>query len=115
VDSSLKVHKQLGPGLLESVYQICLTHELTKRGISVQCEVKLPIRYDGVLLNGGYTLYMVLENAVIVENKSVLAMHPVFHAQLLTYLKLTDLNLGFLINWNVPLIKHGIKRIVRGL
>lgn len=115
VDCSFQVHKNLGPGLLESIYQRALAHELAKRNIDVRCAVPLPILYDGVDLGIGYQLDMIIEGTIIVENKAVQELHPVHHAQLLTYLRLTNSRLGFLINWNVPLIKSGIKRMVNGL
>lgn len=112
VDCAFHVHKNLGPGLLESIYQRALAHELSKRGFEVRCAIPLPILYDGVNLGVGYQMDMVVEETIIVENKAVQELHPVHQAQLLTYLKLTDSRLGFLINWNVVLIKNGIKRIV---
>jgi len=113
VDAAFKVHSTLGPGLLESVYEACLCHELNLRGVKFQKEVSLPIMYEGMRLDAGLRLDVVVQDAVIVEIKSVDKMNPVFDAQLLTYLKLTGLRLGLLINFNVPLIKNGIKRIVR--
>jgi GxxExxY protein len=113
VDAAFKVHTALGPGLLESVYSICLAHELRQRGLVVEREVKLPIVYDGVTLDAGLRLDLIVEACVIVETKAVERMIPVFDAQLLTYLKLTGHVLGLLINFNVPLIKDGIKRVIR--
>ena len=115
VDSSLKVHKELGPGLLESAYQFCLTHELKKRNLLVETELDQPILYDGELLNVGYRLDMLVENCVIIENKAVESLLPIHQAQLLTYLRLRNVHLGYLINWHVPLIKYGIKRMVHKL
>lgn len=112
VDSALKVHRALGPGLLESVYELCLAHELRRRGVQLQSQVKLPITYEGLTIDAGLRLDMVVARNVIVEVKAVEKMIPVFDAQLLTYLKLTNLRLGILINFNVPLIRDGIKRIV---
>jgi len=112
VDAALKVHKALGPGLLESVYETCLVYELEKRGLGVAKQVTLPIVYDGRKLDGGLRLDLVIENRVIVEVKAVEKANPVFEAQLLTYLRLSGLRLGFLINFTVPLIKDGIKRMV---
>ena len=89
VDSVMKVHTALGPGLLESAYAICLTHELIKRGLNVQCEVPLPVFYDTVKLDAGYRLDMVVEDTVIVELKAIEAIAPIHHAQLLSYLKLS--------------------------
>jgi GxxExxY protein len=111
VDAALKIHKQLGPGLLESAYQTCLTYELRKRGLRVECEVNQPVDYDGKKIEVGYRLDMLVEDCVIVENKAVEKVIPVHEAQLLTYLKLRKCHIGYLINWHVPLIKDGIKRI----
>ena len=115
VDASLYVHRQLGPGLLESTYQTCLAHELRKRGMSVECEVALPVCYDGIEIEAGYRVDMLIEDLVFIENKAVQSILPVHEAQLLTYLKLSNRQLGFLINWNVPRIKDGIKRMVNQL
>jgi GxxExxY protein len=115
VDSSIKVHRALGPGLLESAYQACLVYELRKRGLSVECEVEQPVLYENLRIDAGYRLDMVVENCVIIENKSVESVLPVHQAQLLTYLRLRDYRLGFLINWNVRLIKDGIHRMVNNL
>lgn len=112
VDSSLTVHKRLGPGLLESVYELCLFHELTKRSISVERQVGFPIQYDDLKIESGLRIDLLVDNLVIVEIKAVEKLAPVHQAQLLTYLKLTDKKLGLLINFNVPLIKDGIKRMV---
>ncbi len=111
VDSAFKVHTTLGPGLIESVYEICLAHELVKRGLKVERQVALPVVYDGTTLEAGLRLDLLVDNQVIVEIKAVEKTIPVFTAQLLTYLKLAEKRLGLLINFNVPLIKHGIKRI----
>jgi GxxExxY protein len=112
VDSAFKVHKELGPGLLESVYQACLAHELRKRGLRVDTQLELPVRYETVRLDVGFRLDLLVENEIIVELKAVETMNPLFEAQLLTYLKLTGKRLGLLINFNVPLIKKGIKRLI---
>lgn len=112
VDSSLAVHRTLGPGLLESVYEVCLEHELCNRGLTVERQVSLPIVYGKVHLDAGLRLDLLVSNSVIVELKSVEALLPVHRAQVLTYLKLTGHRLGLLINFNVPLIRNGIKRIV---
>ena len=111
VDSAFRVHTTLGPGLLESVYEVCLAHELKKRGHSVDRQVALPVEYDGIRLNAGLRLDLLVNDSVIVELKVVDKMNPVYQAQLLTYLKLTGKRLGLLINFNVPLIKDGIKRL----
>jgi GxxExxY protein len=112
VDAAYKVHKELGPGLLESVYEACLTHELTKRGLKVDTQIELPVHYETVRLDIGFRLDLLVENEIIVELKAVETMIPLFEAQLLTYLKLTGKRLGLLINFNVPLIKNGIKRLI---
>ncbi|HZL38381.1 MAG TPA: GxxExxY protein [Tepidisphaeraceae bacterium] len=112
VDATFKVHRTLGPGLLESVYEACLEYELRRRGLKVLRQLKVPIFYDGVELDADLRLDLLVEGCVIVEIKSVEAMNPVFKAQALTYLKLTGHRLCLLINFNVPLIKDGIKRVV---
>ncbi|HEY4952867.1 MAG TPA: GxxExxY protein [Verrucomicrobiae bacterium] len=112
VDGAFKVHSALGPGLLESVYEICLAHELTKRGLKFQTQVAFPIIYDNVRLDAGLRIDLLVEEKLIVEIKAVEIMQPVFEAQLLTYLKLTKMRLGLLINFNVSKIKDGIRRIV---
>ena len=110
VDSAYKVHAALGPGLLESVYQTCLQHELGKRGLAVQQQVAIPIVYEGMRLDGGLRLDLVVEHDVIVELKAVERLLPVNEAQILSYLKLSRKRLGYLINFNVPRIKEGIRR-----
>ncbi len=112
VDAALKVHRALGPGLLESVYELCLAHELRRRGVQSESQVKLPITYEGLTIDAGLRLDLIVAQQVIVEVKAVERMNPVFDAQLLTYLKLTGLRLGKLINFNVPLVRDGIKRII---
>ena len=115
IDALVKVHRELGPGLLESTYQVCLAHELQTRGIEVRCEVVLPVHYAGVEIEAGYRIDMLIAECVVIENKSVQALATIHEAQLLTYLKLSGHRLGFLVNWNVPLIKDGIKRMVNKL
>jgi GxxExxY protein len=115
VDAAYKVHTSLGPGLLESAYQTCLAHELQRRNIEVHREVPFPVRYDGLTLDAGFRVDLLVANQIIVENKAVNALAPIHQAQLLTYLKLSGLKLGFLINWNVPRIKNGMKRMVNNL
>jgi len=105
----------LGPGLLESVYQKCLAYELEKNGLTVACEVPLPVKYETVIIDAGFRIDMMIQRTVIIENKTVDKIAPIHEAQLLTYLKLTNLKLGFLLNWNVPLMKDGIKRMVNKL
>jgi GxxExxY protein len=115
VDAAIRVHRALGPGLLESAYQHCLAYELRKRGLQVECEVLLPIVYDDQKIDAGYRIDMLVENCIVIENKTVDQLLPIHEAQLLTYLKLRDCRLGFLLNWNVKLMKHGIKRMVNNL
>ncbi|MFO0789977.1 MAG: GxxExxY protein [Pirellulales bacterium] len=112
LDAAFEVHRRLGPGLLESVYEVCVCHELTKLGLPFQRQVWLPINYDEIQIDAGLRLDIVLQDIVIAEIKAVETILPVHDAQLLTYLKLTGMRLGFLINFNVPLLKNGIKRIV---
>ena len=112
VDAAFRVHQVLGPGLLESVYETCLGHELRQRGHKVDTQVSLPVVYDGVRLDAGLRLDMLVADAVIVEIKSVEKTNPVYEAQLLTYLKLTGLRVGLLVNFNVPVLKEGLIRIV---
>jgi GxxExxY protein len=113
VDSAFQVHKALGPGLLETVYETCLCHELNQRNISFKSQVALPIRYNGLTLENGLRLDLLVAEKVVVELKAVEKMQSLYDAQLLTYLKLSGLRLGLLINFNTVLIKDGIKRIVR--
>ena len=115
VDASYKVHKEFGPGLLESAYQQCHVYELRKRGRYVLTELKLPIIYDGQQFDDGYRIDELVDNLIIVENKTVESILPIHMAQLITYLKLKDCRLGFLINWNVKLIKNGITRVANGI
>ena len=113
VDAAFRVHTELGPGLLESIYEECLAHELAKRGLRVERQVAVPVFYDGVRVNADLRLDLLVEGQVIIEVKAVEKLIPVFEAQLLTYLKLSGKRLGFLVNFNVPVIKNGIKRIIR--
>jgi GxxExxY protein len=113
VDAGLTVHRALGPGLLESVYEHCLVHELQSRGLVVRRQVPLPIVYKGARLDAGYRLDLVVEDVIIIEIKSVEASSRLYEAQILTYLKLSALRLGFLMNFNVPLFKQGLRRYVR--
>jgi GxxExxY protein len=115
VDAAMKVHTALGPGLLESAYEGCLLHELRKRGLRVEKQVALPVVYDGVQIDVGYRIDLLVEDLVIVELKSVEALAPIHEAQLLTYLKLSDKRLGLLINFNVLHVKDGVKRRVNRL
>ncbi|HEY5941011.1 MAG TPA: GxxExxY protein [Gemmatimonadales bacterium] len=110
----MEVHRRLGPGLLESAYETCLCRELTLRGIGCLREVPLPVRYRGIQLDCGYRLDLVVDKSVIVEVKAVRKVLPVHRAQVLTYLKLTNLRLGLLINFNVEVLRSGIYRIING-
>jgi GxxExxY protein len=115
VNAAIKVHTVLGPGLLESAYQKCMDYELKNAGLKVECEVTLPIEYEKVKIDAGYRMDMLVEDSVIVENKTVERLMPIHEAQMLTYLKLRNCKLGFLLNWNVPRMKEGIKRMVNNL
>lgn len=111
VDAGLKVHRALGPGLLESTYEHCLAHEIGVRGLTMRRQVALPIIYDGTTLDAGYRLDFLVGESVIVEIKSVETLTRLHEAQMLTYLKLSGLRLGLLMNFNVPLFKSGIRRM----
>jgi len=115
VDSALKIHKAFGPGLLESVYETVLASELRKRGLDVVRQQGIPLVYDGVDLEIGFRADLIVEGLVIVEVKSVEAIAPVHKMQLLTYLGLAGKELGLMVNFNVPLIRDGITRVVNGL
>lgn len=112
VHAAFRVHKTLGPGLLESVYDRCLRHELACRGVAFQSQLSLPVLYGGVRIDAGLRLDLIVDERIVVELKAVECLHPIHTAQLLTYLKLTGLRVGLLINFNAALIKDGIKRIV---
>lgn len=112
VNSAFNVHKELGPGLLERVYEVCFCHELSKAGLTYQRQVDIPIIYENLVFNEGLRLDVLVENSVICELKAVDLINPVWQAQIISHLKLTNKNLGFLINFNVPLIKQGIKRYI---
>jgi GxxExxY protein len=112
LNAAFRVHTALGPGLLESVYETCTAFELTQSGLCAPTQVALPVTYQGIKMDAGLRPDMIVEKCVIVEFKSVEAMNPIFEAQLLTYLKLTGIRLGFLINFNVVHLKDGIKRMV---
>jgi GxxExxY protein len=112
VDAAFRVHSALGPGLLESVYEVCLAHDLSRRGAEVRQQVSLPVVYDGIKLDAGLRLDLLVDDCVIVELKTVEQLMPIHSAQVLTYLKLTGRRLGLLINFNVPVIKDGIRRVV---
>jgi GxxExxY protein len=112
IDAGLKVHRTLGPGLLESAYEHCLAHELHRRGVSLRRQVPLPIVYEGSTLDAGYRLDLLVEDAVVIEVKAVDALTRLHEAQVLTYLKLSGHRLGFLMNFNVDLFKQGLRRLV---
>ncbi len=111
VDAAYKVHYKLGPGLLEQIYETCLIKELSKKGLKVAKQVPIPVMYDGEQLELGFRLDLLVDDSVIIELKAVEVVLPVHHAQVMTYLKLSGKKLGLLINFNVPLIGKGIKRI----
>ncbi|MGH6989005.1 MAG: GxxExxY protein [Stellaceae bacterium] len=111
VDSAFVVHRTLGPGLLESVYEQCLAYELRSRSLHVASQIVVPVQYREILIDGGFRLDLIVNDLVIVEIKAVERLMPVHEAQLLTYLKLARKRLGFLINFNIPLIKDGIRRL----
>jgi GxxExxY protein len=113
-DAALKVHKALGPGLLESAYQECLYHELKKTELFVQKEKPLPLIYETVKLDCGYRLDIIIEDKLIIEVKSVESLTDIHLAQVLTYLKLSNCKLGLLINFNVLMIKDGLRRVING-
>ena len=115
IGAAIRVHRALGPGLLESAYQKCLEYELRKMGLHVVCELELPVLYETVYIDAGYRIDMLIENMVIVENKTVEHILPIHEAQLLTYLKMKNCRLGYLLNWNVPVMKDGIRRMVNNL
>jgi GxxExxY protein len=112
VNAAYKVHKGLGPGSLEKVYEVCLCHELRKSGLKVERQLDIPIVYDGIKFEEGLRLDLLVENKVIIELKAVDIVNPVWEAQVISHLMLTGKRLGYLINFNVPLIKDGIRRYV---
>ena len=112
IGAAIEVHRELGPGLLESSYEMCLARELELRGISFEFQKPLPLKYKGIKLNCGYRLDLLVASAVIVEVKSVAALAPIHEAQLLTYLKLTGVKVGLLMNFNVVVLKDGLRRLV---
>ncbi len=115
VNTSLKIHRELGPGLFESVYEEILTYELQKRDLFVERQKVIPVKWDQVIMDQGFRADLIIDRKVIIEIKSIEAVAPVHQKQLLTYLKLTGLKLGLLINFNEALIKNGIQRIVNNL
>jgi GxxExxY protein len=114
ITAALKVHSSLGPGLLESAYEACLAHELRKTGSEVQTQLVLPVVYDGVTLDIGYRIDLLVDDQVVVEVKAIEALLPIHQAQIISYLRLSKRSLGLLINFHVPRLKDGIKRFVHG-
>lgn len=112
IHSAFKVHKELGPGLLEKIYEICLAHEIAKAGLGVKRQIDIPIVYDSIVFSEGLRLDLLIEDCIIVEVKAVEQVNAVWEAQIISHLRLTNKDLGFLINFNVPLIKSGIKRFI---
>jgi GxxExxY protein len=112
VDSAMRVHTALGPGLLESAYKACLTRELRKRGLHVQTEVPVPVQYEGEQLDVGYRADLLVEGKVLVELKAIEMLLPIHKAQLLSYLRLSNREIGLLINFNVEHLRNGIKRVI---
>jgi GxxExxY protein len=112
IGCAIKVHRALGPGLLESAYEGCLVYELSKKGLSCQTQLKLPVIYDGVKIDTGYRVDVIVANSVILEIKTVKKIIPIHEAQLLSYLKMSKLKLGLILNFNTRILKSGIKRIV---
>ena len=112
IGCAFKVHSKLGPGLLESTYEVCLEYELKKMGLKVERQKTLPVIYDDIKLDAGYRIDLLVENKVIVENKSVKEIHPIDKAQIITYLKLSKRKLGLLLNFNVTDMKQGVNRFV---
>ncbi|HJS01675.1 MAG TPA: GxxExxY protein [Flavobacterium sp.] len=112
VNAAFRVHKELGPGLLERVYEVCLAHEISKAGLDVKRQIDIPIFYDGIEFSEGLRLDLLVEDCIIIEIKAVEKINPVWEAQIISHLKLLHKDLGFLINFNVPLIKNGIKRFI---
>lgn len=111
INSAMEVHTALGPGLLESAYETCLKHELTSRNIKVASQLELPISYKNNLIDSGYRIDLLIEDQLIVELKAVDRILPIHEAQLLSYLKMSNLKIGLLLNFNVTRLKHGIKRL----
>jgi GxxExxY protein len=114
IGAAIEVHREMGCGLLESSYQTCLRHELSLRGIQFEYEKKLPLYYKGITLDCGYRLDLLVAGEIVVEVKSVDALAPIHTAQILTYLKLTGCKVGLIINFNVPVLIDGVKRVVMG-
>ena len=114
ITGAMKVHSALGPGLLESAYEACLKYELLKRGLGVESQLALPVLYDGIKIDAGYRIDLLVENEIILELKAVEKVIPIHEAQLLSYLKLSNKQVGLLLNFNVLRLKEGITRVVNG-
>jgi GxxExxY protein len=112
IGCAIEVHRELGPGLMESVYQHCLAYELNLKGIQFELQKSMPVEYKGVLVDCGYRLDLLVDGRIIVELKAVAALEPIHDAQILTYMKLAKVKIGLLINFNVPLLREGIRRFV---
>lgn len=112
VEAAFSVHKNLGPGLLEKVYEVCFCHELKKRGVEYRTQIDVPIIYDGITFESGFRLDVLVEDLALCELKAVDTVPAVYHAQTISHMKLMNKRLGFLINFNVPIIKNGIKRFI---
>jgi len=110
VDCAFRVHKELGPGLLEKIYEACFCHELYKKGVSYERQVYLPVRYDGLIFDEGLRMDVFVDRLIICELKAIDTVNPVWEAQILSHLKMTNVHVGFLINFNVALLKQGIRR-----
>jgi len=115
IGAAIKVHSTVGPGLLESAYETCLLYELEKQRLRAQAQVLIPVRYDDLIVDNGYRIDILVENAIVVELKAVTAILPVHRAQLLSYLRLAGFKLGFLLNFHVAQMRDGIVRMVNGL
>lgn len=112
VDAAMRVHTHLGPGLLESAYQACLAYELQQRGLRIALQVPLPVEYEGIRVDAGYRIDMLVEDTILVELKAVDAIHPIHRAQLLSYLRLSGKRVGLIINFNVQHLRDGIVRLI---
>lgn len=115
IGAAMKVHSALGPGLLESAYELCLAHEIGRRGLAVGRQVSIPVRYESLVIENGYRIDLLVDNRVVVELKAIEALLPVHRAQLLSYLRLGGFKLGYLLNFNVAHMREGIARVVNGL
>ena len=114
IGGAIEVHRAIGPGLLESAYEACMIRELADRGMTIQRQLAVPIRYKGLELDGGYRMDLLVEGRVVVELKSIARIEPIHEAQLLSYLRMSGCQIGLLINFNVPVLTQGIRRMVNG-